>query len=439
MEEQPTPPFYRAPPRRPRGLALLRASLADPASVIPAAIYDEWALKLPGPGMPVVVAHPDSVRQILLDKGATFGRNGQLRKLMRRAWGDGLAAAEGEPWAAQRQAASPAFRPQAIEAALPAMAGIVREGVARWRSGDLVELRAKLGRIVVEIVLERLLARDEVDLDAVARDIPAVTREVTTFGLLDAMPLPDRVIARIRRFGRSAEEARLRLLAARLAGTAPAAPGHDVLSRLRGVGPLADNALGFMIAGLETTALGAAWAAYLLALYPDWQDAVRAEADGATQGGDGRDQRPVATQVTREALRLYPPAPILVRSAMRRTSIQGYRMWPHQAAIIPVYALHRHRRLWDRPDVFDPDRFGPSGTYDRAAYLPFGAGPRLCIAAAFATTEISVIISELVRAFRIVPAGPAPEVSLQVGTHSRTGLHVRIEGLERVKGIEPSS
>ena len=308
------------------------------------------------------------------------------------------------------------------------MADIARRGVAQWRAGERIELRAALGRIVTGIVMERLLAGpDDLDLDTVARDVPPVTREVTTFGLLDALPLPDRLVGRLRRFGRSAEEARLRRMAERLASASPRTAGHDVLSHLDGVGPLADNALGFMIAGLETTALGAAWAAYLLALYPDWQDAVRAEADGVACGGDAREQRPIALQVTREALRLYPPAPVLVRSAMRRTSLHGYRIWPHQAVIVPVYAIHRHRRLWDRPDVFDPARFGPSGTYDRTAYLPFGAGPRLCIAAGFATTEIGVILSEVVRAFRLVPAGPAPEVSLQVGTHSRTGLTVRVE------------
>lgn len=322
MGEQRTPPFYRSPRQPPSGLALLRGSLADPASVIPASIYEEWALKLPGPGMPVVLSSrgraAGPARQ-----GDTFGRNGPLRRMMRRGWGDGLAAAEGEHWASQRHAASAAFRPHAVEAALPTMADVARRTVLRWRLGVAIELGTQFGRVVTEIVLATLLSRlDEVDLDEVARDIPPVTRQVTTFGLLDALPLPDRLINRIRRLGRSPQEARLRRLASRLAASAPSAEARNVLSLLRGVGPLADNALGFMIAGLETTALGAAWAAYLLALYPDWQDALRAEAGTAKNGAGGHNKLPLARQV---------PAPLSAGTdpramAVRRTSIQGYRM-----------------------------------------------------------------------------------------------------------------
>jgi len=339
--------------------------------VIPLTIFEAWALKLPGPGFPVVIAHPDDVRDVLVDKNGAFGRDRQLRRLMRRAWGDGLAASEGEAWAEQRRAASPAFRPAAVQAVTPIMAQVAKRVSRDWRADQPIELAGQLGRIVVEVVTRGLLSeRDDVDYDGVARDIPKVISEVTRFGLLDVIPLPDGLVNRPRGIGRSDEEARLRSLAERLAVIRSHSPGGDqhLPSLLRGRGPVPDNIFGFMLAGLETTALGAAWAIYLLALYPEWQEAIRAEVTR----GDETQALSISRQVAMEALRLYPPAPILVRKATRRTSIRGYRLLPAQAVLIPIYAIHRHRKLWDRPDDFDPGRFGPSGTYDRSAYLPFG-------------------------------------------------------------------
>ncbi len=425
-----TPPFYQSRPQMPSTLAMLtmlRQAMTDPASVIPATVYDDWALKLPGPSSPVIITHPDDVRHVLLDKGDVFGRNRQLRLMMRRAWGDGLGAADGESWLQQHRAATPAFRPQAVETATATMAEVTKRISRAWPTDQSIELGTAIGRIVAEIVMTTLLTGlDDVDFDELVRDIPHFVREVTTFGLLDMAPVSDKLLDRLRGIGNSPQQARLRALVDRLV-TARASPPdrvQDIPALMRGVGPLADNVLGFMPAGYETSALAAAWAIYLLALFPDWQDAVRAEALNAENGGDRLTTLPIARQVAQEVLRLYPPAPILVRAAMKPTELRGYKLRPGQIVMIPVFAIHRHRQLWEHPDTFDPARFSASATYDRAAYLPFGAGPRMCIAASFALAEITVIMSELVKAFEFLPTGPAPEVSLKTTTHSRNGLHV---------------
>jgi cytochrome P450 len=412
---------------------MLRHAIADPAQVIPASIYDEWSYALPGPRSPLVVAEPEAVRAILLDQGDTFGRNRPLRTLMRRAWGKGLAAAEGDSWAAQRRAAAPAFRPTAIAAATPTMTATTRHAAERWPCGESIDLQPALGRIVARIVLETLLssARDW-DSDAIAADIPHVMRDVARFGLLEVAPIPAAWLDRLRRTGRSDAEARLRRIARDIAARAPTAP-HQLTALLRDSGPLADNVFGFMIAGFETSALGAAWALYLLALHPDWQAAVRAEATTAPD----ETNRPIARAVVQEALRLYPPGPLLVRAATRETELLGHRIRRGQTVIIPVYAIHRHRRLWADPDRFDPDRFAPAGSYPRGAYLPFGAGPRLCIAAGFATAEIATIVSELVRDLHFTATGAAPVVSLKVSTHSTTGLHVTAQPVAQARAQSP--
>ncbi|MDH7973432.1 cytochrome P450 [Sphingomonas sp. AR_OL41] len=149
IEDDP-PPFFVSPDRPPSAWAMLRHAISDPAAVIPASIYEHWAIKLPGPVSPVVITHPDDVRRVLLDKGELFGRNRQLRMMMRRAWGRGLAAAQGPDWARQRHAASPAFRPPAVEASVAAMAQVTRHVAAGWPASGGIDLGAAMGRIVAE-------------------------------------------------------------------------------------------------------------------------------------------------------------------------------------------------------------------------------------------------------------------------------------------------
>lgn len=423
-------PFYRSPQHLPSFPTLLRRGISDPASTIPASVYEERALKLSRAG-PLVVTHPEAVRTVLLDKGGTFGRNRQLRLLMRRAWGDGLAGVEGPAWERQRSAASPAFRPHAVRAALPEMSAAAERGSERWRSGDTIDLLAAMERIVTDVITSTLLSglRD-LDLDAIARDMGPFAQEVTLFGATDMLPLPEGVINRLRGLGRTPEEARLRKVAARLAQLGAHEDGRHLPTLLRAAGPLEQNMLGFMIAGLGTTALGVAWAAYLLARYPEWQDRIRQETAAEPDAVAAADPS-VARQVAQEALRLYPPAPVLARAVIKRTTLEGFRLWPGQTIIVPVYAIHRHRTLWERPDSFDPARFCEGRTYDRGAFLPFGAGPRLCIAAAFALAEMAAILTTLVRRFRFSPIDEEPVVSLRIGTYSLNGLHAIVERLDR--------
>jgi cytochrome P450 len=150
------PPFYRSPSDFPSLGALLRRGLSDPASTIPSSVYHVRALKLSRAG-PIVVSHPEAVRAVLLDKGETFGRNRQLRMLMRRAWGDGLAGVEGPAWEQQRRAASPAFRPQAVHAAVPEMRAAAERGCNQWRSGDAIDLVAAMEQIVTDVITSTLL------------------------------------------------------------------------------------------------------------------------------------------------------------------------------------------------------------------------------------------------------------------------------------------
>jgi cytochrome P450 len=174
-------------------------------------------------------------------------------------------------------------------------------------------------------------------------------------------------------------------------------------------GLLRDNLLTFIGAGHETTALSLTWSLYLLGLDPVTARRVRAEV--AEIAGEGTVTHELAErmaftrQVVQEAMRLYPPLPLMTRMAGEDVEAGGVAIKAGTFVFIPIYALHRHRRLWRDADAFDPDRFGPeeSAGRHRFAYLPFGGGPRVCIGQTFAMIEAVAILATLVRGAELTP------------------------------------
>jgi len=140
----------------------------------------------------------------------------------------------------------------------------------------------------------------------------------------------------------------------------------------------------------------------------------------------------VTERVLREAMRLYPPAPMLARTPRARETIAGHDVAPGEQILMPVFAIHRHRRLWSDPDRFDPDRFLPerAETYRRTQYMPFGAGPRICIGASFALVEAKVLLASLIRAARFGWDGKhMPEPQSRVTLRPKGGMPLAVEML----------
>jgi cytochrome P450 len=192
---------------------------------------------------------------------------------------------------------------------------------------------------------------------------------------------------------------------------------------------LADNLRGFMVAGHGTTALTLTWALYLVAAHPPTAARIRAEADEIGALGPEQVQRLSFTrQVISEAMRLYPPAFTLTRVAQRDTELAGHEVRAGGRINIPIYAIHRHRRLWSDPDAFDPDRFAPGAApVDRYSYLPFGAGPRICLGATFAMIEATTVLATLVRAadFELIP-GAEVKLMAKVALIPEGGMPLRV-------------
>jgi cytochrome P450 len=169
---------------------------------------------------------------------------------------------------------------------------------------------------------------------------------------------------------------------------------------------LRDSLLTFMMVGHETTAKALTWMLYLLSQSQEWTQKLRNEietvAGSEPIGPQHIDRLQLTQQVVKEALRLYPPVPSITRHAATDLELGGQRIVAGTLINIPIFALHRHRRIWRDPDCFDPNRFAPEteSKISRTQFMPFGAGPRTCVGAAFAMIEATAVLATLIRGAR---------------------------------------
>ncbi len=436
---RPLPPPFTPPAPVPaeRELSLLRllgAFRRDVLSTWTRAAYEEDVLVRPFLNRrSVLVNSPAAIREVLMEGGERFGRTPATLRLLRPLIGNGLFLSEGAAWRHQRRTLAPAFTPRAVGAVVPHMRSATAEaldrlGAAAGRPLDLLNFTQTLaleiaGRTMFSLGLRRhggtlrnLLGRYGRGGGPSALDL-LLPESVTT---------PRDV--RRRRFGRDWMAMVERLIAERTRAPLPEGAGaRDMLDMLlaardsEGGAPFAasdvrDQAATMILAGHETTALTLFWCLALLAQSAPWQDALAAEADAAGAAPDP-DSLELARAVVNEALRLYPPAFAVVRMAREPTEVAGVSLRPGDAVMVAPWVLHRHRRLWDAPGRFDPRRFlAPAPAPDRFSFLPFGAGPRVCIGAHFAITEAVLALSAIVGQFRVALAGPRPVLPVAVVT-----------------------
>jgi unspecific monooxygenase len=209
----------------------------------------------------------------------------------------------------------------------------------------------------------------------------------------------------------------------RAAGKAEDAPPRDLFDLMDGAkdpetgaafsdAQLRDEVATMILAGHETTATTLFWALYLLALDPATQERLAAEVKGAPLNGAADVEGLKFTRaVIDETLRLYPPAFLVARAAAGPDTIEGHAVKKNDVVLIAPWLLHRHEKLWRDPNAFIPERFlPPAPPPARFAYLPFGAGPRICIGAHFALVEATLALAKLAAAFRIELIDKAPVI-----------------------------
>jgi cytochrome P450 len=393
----------------------------NPLRALPQRIYDEPIVPGRTARAPIAwVTAPVLIERILLHEHQRFPKPPLEKRVLGRALGDGILTAQGSSWRWQRRVASPLFRKQDLLRLLPQMMAAADTQIERWRglpAGRVTALERDMTDATYDVVTRTLFAgaaAEEGDgIKAASEELlGAVTWDIAA-GMLRAPEWiwhPGR--ARLRR-----NATRLRRIVGAIVARRRRENGEDpslVGRMLAATDPetgrpmtdeqVIDNLLTFLLAGHETTAKALTWTLYLLARAPDWQDRVRAEILQVAGSGAIRaehlDTFPITTRVLKEAMRLYPPAPVLTRLAGEDVELGGYRIMAGTVLVLPIYAIHRHRKLWTDPDRFDPDRFLPEreATYTRTQFMPFGFGPRTCIGMSFAMIEATALLAAFVRA-----------------------------------------
>jgi len=398
-----------------------------------------------------MVMEPGALRRILRDRVEDYPKSDVTRLILGPAIGDSLFVAEGANWLWQRRTAAPVFAQRNVAALGPVMGAAAERSCARLsaRPGQAIDLHAEMTLATFEVISDVTFAGgDGIEAAAVHRAIESYIDRIARVSLFDILGLPSWV-PRPSRMVAGADLRQMKDLAlgavTRRKGLDASDP-PDLLDLLRlGTDPksgrrmtdaeLRDNLLTFIVAGHETTALTLSWALYLCAFDQTVQDRARAEARAVlgTRTATAEDvaQMPYIRQVLDETLRMYPPAAFLSRTARAEDTLCGRAIHKGDTVILPIYALHRHHKLWPDPDRFDPDRFADPRSIPRFSWLPFGDGPRICIGANFALQEAAIVLSTLLARFRFHPVpGRAPKPVMILTLRPEGGVWLRVDPLD---------
>jgi len=444
----PLPPKPEPRPDRVSLAGYLRLFRRDILSAQPARLYRAWMAEFRTPFFRSYLCNdPALVDLVLKDRPGDFPKSGRIAEGLRPLLGQSVFVTNGDTWKRQRRIIDPAFEGGRLRDTFPAMLDAARAATARMPEGE-VEVEEPMSHAAADVIFRTLFSIPiEHDLAArVFREFRAYQRAQPILNLAAFLPLP-RWMPRFHSRATKRAAAAIRALIGRLtddraaliaAGTAP----DDLATKIMTTADpetgerftpaeMVDQVAIFFLAGHETSASALAWALYLLALRPDVQDRV---ADEAAALGDAPDFAAVGRlrltrDVFRETLRLYPPVPMMVRQTTRVEDFRGRPVRPGAQVVLSPWHLHRHERLWDNPDGFDPDRWtgDAARASARRAYLPFSAGPRVCTGAGFAMVEGPLLLALLVRSFRfsrIEGCAPVPVAHLTV--RAKDGIRLRV-------------
>jgi cytochrome P450 len=397
---------------------------------------------------------PALVDQVLVKDADKYPKSISMGSMLEFLMGTGVFVSNGELWRKQRRMLDPAFSQARIQDVFPLMRIATEAMAARFRAhadGEVLPIDEETTHVTADIIFRTIYSR-ALTADESRRIFRAFSRfqELAyAQGVWRMAGVPrwlslGRVFAArhariIRRLLENGIQDRLEEQASG-GGT----EHKDILaSLLKARDPvsgeqftrkdLVDQISVLFLAGHETSASVLAWALYLIAMRPDIQDRLHAEAvaafgDREPEFSDMRKLR-LARDVFRETLRLYPPVSFMSRDATEHVRLRNKDVAPGDMIFVSPWLIHRHTRLWKRPDVFDPDRFSDpaSKKSQRTAYIPFSAGPRVCLGASFAMQEGILILAYLARHFRFEPVeGHTPKPIARLTLRSENGVRLRV-------------
>jgi cytochrome P450 len=371
-----------------------------------------------------LVNEPGAIKHVLLDNAANYQKSEITRRMLEPGLGRGLITSEGETWRRHRRIMSPAFDHRSIASNTSIMSEAARELLAAWSSrgtGARIDVAREMMGVTLNIISRTMFSTDS------DRIVEIMERSAERYqarmrpNMMDFLGLPAWLagLGRIGVVGRTLGEFNVeidRLI--KMRSIDPESGPKDLLARLisardeqTGGGMTAqevrDHVITIFTAGHETTAMAMTWTWYLLSQHPAEEAKLHAELHsvlgGRSPNSDDLSKLAYARMVIEESMRLYPPVHTIARAALADDTLAGRHVPKGSIVLIAPWVIHRHRQLWHNPGRFDPERFSPDETTARPrfSYLPFGGGRRICIGAAFAIAEATILLATIAQHYRL--------------------------------------
>ncbi len=426
---------------------------ADILSAQPARLYRAWMAEFRTPFFrSYLINQPELVQRVLKERPDDFPKSTRVNEGLRPLLGNSVFVTNGKTWKRQRRIIDPAFEGGRLRETFAAMWDASEAAAARLGEhlGREIEIEEETSHAAADVIfrtlfslpIEHHMARD------VFEEFKTYQRSQPILNLAALVPLP-RWMPRLFRRDTTRSAARIRALITQMtqmraeeiaSGTAPDDLATKIMttadpetSEMFTTEEMVDQVAIFFLAGHETSASTLAWALYLMALYPEWQEKLAEEAQ-VLENCDFSvmSNLRLSRDVFRETLRLYPPVPMMVRENACPEVMRDRDVRRGSQLVISPWHLHRHTRLWDNPDGFDPDRWQTENgkACQRDAFIPFSAGARVCPGAGFAMIEGPLILSRILRDYRL-SMGPTPVPVAHLTVRAKDGIRLTLTQRER--------
>ena len=444
-------------PSGPHMLKAFSAIRGNPLSYL-AGVWREHGdvVQFPIPRPPIyLVNDPDAVRRVLVEQARTYGKSTIQYRALSLVTGEGLLTSDADVWRRQRRMVQPAFHQETLAQLTDYVERSSSSVLADWEragTGAMVDIDVAMMHATLEVVGHALFGSDlsqdasalaDATLDALDVVIARARVPITPPGWI-----PTRANRRLAAANNVFDSAVRRMIAERAQAKVRTHDMLDMLMEVRdehGQGlsgeEIRNQMVTFIVAGHETVASALTWAWALLAAHPQEQESLHEELSQIVQDApltiDDYPRLVRTRAVFDEALRLYPPAWLITRKALASGELAGRRVPAGSLVIMSPWLLHRHPSLWRAPEEFCPSRFIDEEV-DRSSFLPFGAGPRMCIGRDFAYVEGVLMLARLASRFQVsYPAGAGvPAMDPLVTIRPAGGLKLRIT--RRAEGGRPT-
>lgn len=440
------PPKPGTSESRNRFWRLVRGFRNDLLSALPERLYRAWMAEYRNPLIHSFVCNdPTLVKLILRTRPDDFPKSGRLREGLVPLLGNSIFVTNGEEWRHQRRIIDPAFEGGRLRDTFTAIWEAAETAVSRLEPGE-IDIEPEASHAAADVIFRALfsLPIEHEIATAVFRAFREHQEAQPIVNIAALVPLP-RWLPRPHslRTRKTAAEIRgliERLVSSRLTAIAAGIAPDDLATKIMTTpdpetgmcfsgAEMVDQVAIFFLAGHETSASTLAWALWLLATNPDWQDKVASEGAGM-KGKFSELSRLKATRaVFKETLRLYPPVPMMVREASRNETFRNRKVPRGAQLVLSPWHLHRHKRLWENPDAFDPARWNSEAgkTSARDAFIPFSAGQRVCPGAGFAMMEGMIMLARIAAAYRLSPGHETPVPVARLTVRGKNGIMIRLE------------